>query len=736
MIGGESEQGGPFDGATRREGFDAIERADANARAAHFAKQGKPDPLAGLVERILETRNIGLAFDSLVIESAAKEKAVGSPKFFVLRDALKRAKVPIGEWDTCVKAVLRSDDDEGDDGTRSPPPPSDLPVIMVGNDIHRVVDESVEALSRCPSIYQRGGLGLVRIVIAPRPAQDDHHAPDEGTPTIEPVPGPSLLEALSSVAQFRSYDRRVKSGDGTRWVKPPGDVVSAVGSRRPYPTHAIRPLMGIIEAPALRPDWSIATAPGYDAATGLFLRWQGEPIDVPERPTHDDAKAAYEKLRELTCDFVFRGDESERAMFRAAAVGMILSPLARAAIDGPVPMFVLEADKESAGKSLLADTTGIIVTSRSLGVRQWSSDDDEAMKRLASIAINAPPLVLFDNIKVHVEGGALEAVLTAHNTLSARLLGTNIDRDLPWRAVLIATANGLTMSPDMNRRVIHLSMQGRGSYVGGEKAPTFQWKDLRARARSERRAYLRAAYTIFRAYDLAGRPDVGNRPLESYLAWSNVVAAPLMWVSGVDPSRARPPEATDRERDIGRRVTLAWWNAFKDTPKTIASVRADIEETPDRPGAQSLREALADVGDVSDLKHAKPVALAKRFVRMVVGRRFAMHGGGFLSIRKQGENRDGVALFSCVMSEETYSDTGTVTGDGAGDAGDSKAVTYPHARISEEEEINSTPRAHDGRTRGEELETPRIPRTSEEWDFPVDTSAELNLDPTNEAPDA
>lgn len=746
VAGGEVDVGrSPIEGTTRVSGFEAEQQADDDARRARFAKLGVTDPLDGLAARILETRNVGLAFDARVIEEALAVERAGGPRYPTLRADLKRAGVRLGDWDAELKKrrraiadAAREEADGADDGGDTSGPSGDLPVILVGNDLHRVVDEAIESLSGCDQMYQRPGMGLTRIVIAPSVPSTNPLAADPESPTIEALPGPTLLELMSACAEYRAHDRRVKKGDGTRWVKPPGDVVSAVHARKVYPTRAVRPLLGIIEAPSLRPDWSIITEPGYDASTGLYLRWMGDTLDVPARPTHDDARAAYQLLAGLTCDFSFRGGPKDADVFRVATVAAILSPLARAAIDGPVPMFVYDADKESAGKTLLADTVGIVATGRSLGVRQWTDDDDEALKRLASIALNGPPLVLFDNIKCHVEGSALEAALTAQHTLSARLLGTNSDRDMPWRTVVLATANGLTMSPDMNRRVVHTSLVGRGAHTTGDKSTTFRHPDLRAHARAERRAYLRAALTILRAYDLAGRPDAGNRALESYIAWSRVVGAPLMWASGSDPAAARPPEGADRDRDIGRRVALAWWTAYGDRKMTLADVRADIDESPNRPGASALREALADVADVADLKNAKAGSLGKRFGRLVADREFPMGVGEFVSISRRGENRNGVALFEAMVRGNLSHVGGSSSEPTAGDAGVGVGFYNPRAQDREEENQKGFTRTHEGRTRaGNPCNTPHPPQGDESPptppvesfdDFPYDAEAQAEAD--------
>lgn len=40
-------------------------------------------------------------------------------------------------------------------------------------------------------------------------------------------------------------------------------------------------LEGVACSPILRSDGTVLQTPGYDAETGLYLRWEGPPLDVP-----------------------------------------------------------------------------------------------------------------------------------------------------------------------------------------------------------------------------------------------------------------------------------------------------------------------------------------------------------------------------------------------------------------------------------------------------------------------
>jgi putative DNA primase/helicase len=64
--------------------------------------------------------------------------------------------------------------------------------------------------------------------------------------------------------------------------------------------------MGIVNAPTLRPDCSIISDPGYDAATDLFFDPLGVDFPaIPSRPTREEALAALTLIENLIGTFPF-----------------------------------------------------------------------------------------------------------------------------------------------------------------------------------------------------------------------------------------------------------------------------------------------------------------------------------------------------------------------------------------------------------------------------------------------
>jgi hypothetical protein len=88
-------------GITEHTGADAAHDAREAQREAE--RDGAPDPLDGLPERITTEGNPALAFDALVLGAALDLRDLDGPAFWSLRSALKLAGVTITEWSKALE---------------------------------------------------------------------------------------------------------------------------------------------------------------------------------------------------------------------------------------------------------------------------------------------------------------------------------------------------------------------------------------------------------------------------------------------------------------------------------------------------------------------------------------------------------------------------------------------------------------------------------------------------------
>src|SRR5262249_12519458 len=160
--------------------------------------------------------------------------------------------------------------------------------------------------------------------------------------------------------------------------------------------------------------------------------------------TRGDAERAAADLLALVVDFPFVG-EGHRAAWLAA----LLTPLARFAIDGCTPLFLLDGNTPGSGKGKLADLIAVVATGRQIARTSYPDSDEEMRKRMTSIALAGDRLVLIDNIATTFGGSALDAAITAPYWRDRRLGSNEMTPVLPLYVVWYATGNNVTLRGDV-----------------------------------------------------------------------------------------------------------------------------------------------------------------------------------------------------------------------------------------------------------------------------------------------
>jgi putative DNA primase/helicase len=415
-------------------------------------------------------------------------------------------------------------------------PASGRPDIQIGPEEAAIVDKAESLIASSPDLYQRAGL-LVHVRRDLAPPRFLRRPP--GAPQIAPLSVPTCREELSRVARWWGYDAR-----SSKWVqkRPPDWAAEDLRARGEWPN--VRPLVGVIEAPILRLDGTVLLAEGYDAETGLLYVPSGRVAAIADRPNREDAFAARDALLEVVADFPFALDAH-----RSAWLASLLTFFARYAISGRVPLTFLEAPAAGTGKTLLADTIGLICTGRVIAKMANTLDDAEMRKRLFAIALSGDPFVLFDNVRGGFGTPSLDMALTA-GLIRERVLGLSEDKVVPLDAIFFASGNNVELLGDTRRRVIPCRIDARVERP--EERDGFLHPQLESWIVAERPRLIAAALTVLRAFHLAGCPVVGKaRPWGGFLEWQALICGSVRWLEMPAPEETRAgliEAASDTER--------------------------------------------------------------------------------------------------------------------------------------------------------------------------------------------
>jgi hypothetical protein len=331
--------------------------------------------------------------------------------------------------------------------------------------------------------------------------------------------------------------------------------------------EGIRALNGITECPVLRPDGSILDVAGYDRDTKLIFEPSTQFLPVSPNPSRAEVANAITFLTdEVVGDFPFEKDSH-----RSAWIAGFLSPLARPAIGGPVPLFLTDSNTRGSGKSKLCDLTSIAVTGREMERTPVAGNDEEWRKRIAAVALAGFPMVLLDNVAGWLGSQILDMALTG-TAFTDRALGGLDMASAPLRAVWYASGNNVQLRGDLFRRTLHVRLES--AHARPEERTDFLHPDLLVWAKRERAKLLHAGLTVLRGYISASRPDQRLKNYGSFEEWSALVRGAIVWAGLPDPYETREAlaDSADTDAQLLKRLVVAWEEEFGVEPFSIREV--------------------------------------------------------------------------------------------------------------------------------------------------------------------
>jgi hypothetical protein len=238
-------------------------------------------------------------------------------------------------------------------------------VILNGRQQREVTTDAVAALERAndpPQVF-RHAQGLSRVLV------DEH-----GRPFIQPFDAASLRNRLTAVGDFY---RVTREGERIHAALPdwlPKDVLA-------LPAWDFPALESVVETPTIGASGEVVGKPGYDPLSRLVYVPAADFVmpEVPVAPSEKWLRGSVRKVLEVIEDFPFVDEAS-----RANAVAMMLTPLVRPAINGPVSLVLIDAPQAGTGKSLLAEATALIATGRNAEMMSPWSNEEEGRKQITA----------------------------------------------------------------------------------------------------------------------------------------------------------------------------------------------------------------------------------------------------------------------------------------------------------------------------------------------------------------
>ena len=502
-----------------------------------------------------------------------------------------------------------------------------MPVVTLeAGELHNIATEAETALIDADAPFFIRGDALVRPVMDDMPAS---HGRRTKVARLAGVTEPVMIDRLSRAAVWQKWDGRVRKHVVT---DPPPKIAATVLSRDGE--WRFRRLAGVITTPTLRPDGTILSEAGYDAATQLLLLSPPPMPAIPPRPSRKQAMAALTFLDALLDEFPFVDDAS-----RSVALSALLTPVVRGALS-VAPMHATTAPVPGSGKSYIIDLASAVNSGEAAPVLTAGRTEEETEKRLVAALLSGQTIISIDNVNGQL-GGDFLCQIIERPVVAVRPLGQSLFTKIESRACCFATGNNIQLVGDMTRRVLLCSLDPD---VERPELRTFQANPF-DQVLADRGKYVAAALTVIRAYVVADFPNL-LPSLASFDEWSKLVRSALVWLGRPDPCETMSRARADDPITSGLTTLFtAWHAAVGHAPQTSAMIKdvSTQRDSFDVPLHTALREALVEAAD-----DGREGVNARR-----LGKHLARYQGrvvaGFKLV-SPGDDRNGVKLWQVAAS--------------------------------------------------------------------------------------
>lgn len=258
----------------------------------------------------------------------------------------------------------------------------------------------------------------------------------------------------------------------------------------------------VLTAPAILPGGVLLAETGYFPEHGIAVAIPPElgGLSVPERPTQEQSARALAFLRDLLTDFPFTTGWDE-----ANAIGLMLTPFLRPAINNTVPPFMILANRQGAGKTNL----GRALLRPAMGDTEfymaYDPSEEERKKSLATLFRDGKSVFGWDNVTGTFKSPTLAAIVTTKN-LQLRILGSPEQAVVPTGVIPVLTGNNVQFDADMRERMARIQINVEMQRPSDRPLDSFTYPNVWDVILKRRKEVVEAVLTMALGWWTAGQP--------------------------------------------------------------------------------------------------------------------------------------------------------------------------------------------------------------------------------------
>lgn len=401
----------------------------------------------------------------------------------------------------------------------------------------------------------------------------------KGKPAIEKLERDTLANTLKSVAGFYSMD---ETGMVRRFLCP-SSITSDMLAERTLKARGIPPILNVTTTPRFGSNGKLVVDKGYNPHTEAWYEPDAnlQIPEVAEYPAEEDVRKAVALFfDDLLEGFPFRDGRDpprheqdvegllpghRRRLYgeasRANALGLFLLPFVRPMISGPTPFHVINKRQPREGAGLLMKLLGCVATGANIKVQTFTQDGDEFRKRITSVMLNPPEILLLDNLEGLIGGQEFKAALTGDDW-EDRLLGQNIMVKGEIRWVWAGTGNNVSLAKEIADRSQLITINT------GVKKPNlrndFKHADVEAWARANRGQLVWACLVLIQNWIAQDRPKDYSVRFGGFDDWARTIGG-ILKCAGVEGFRANADDlqrGVNIESDTMSAFMASWYEQY------------------------------------------------------------------------------------------------------------------------------------------------------------------------------
>lgn len=310
---------------------------------------------------------------------------------------------------------------------------------------------------------------------------------------------------------------------------------------------------------------------------GVWIDHDTDTIRILDIDVIEQSCTAQESMKwimeEILVDYEFETEQDRNKAFIANFAHGVKNDQK----DQQLPMIAYTGYQPGLGKTTLAKAAGSVsMDSSKMHCESLQSNEEEFRKAITTQLLSGVENYIIDNIKTMFSSSIAESLVTG-TKWNDRILGGNRKCNIDRNCIFMLTVNNATMSEDMYRRYIGISMVKNYTYL----TKPYRHSNIDEFIRTSMPVFRGHIQNIIKQWIAAGAPKDASQVGTSFTHFVENLGGIAKWLgldTGllIDEAKAKADCGNDYE-DHHSYLALWIWNTFGDSEKKMEDILSELK---------------------------------------------------------------------------------------------------------------------------------------------------------------